>query len=35
MFLWARLVVEELQHCFSEQDLEEQATRLPKGLKEA
>jgi hypothetical protein len=35
MFLWVRLVVEELRHCYSDLDLEETVTSLPRGLKEA
>lgn len=35
MFLWVRLVVEELRYCYSDADLESTATSLPKGLKEA
>jgi hypothetical protein len=35
MFLWVRLVVEELRNCFSDWDLEEKANSLPKGLDEA
>jgi hypothetical protein len=35
MFLWVRLVVDELKHCYSDAALEEAATNLPKGLKAA
>jgi hypothetical protein len=35
MFLWVRLVVDELKYCYSDAALEETATRLPKGLKVA
>jgi hypothetical protein len=35
MFLWVRLVVEELKYCYSDAALEETATSLPKGLKAA
>jgi len=35
MFLWVRLVVEELKNCFSDWELESQANSLPKGLDEA
>jgi hypothetical protein len=35
MFLWVRLVVEELQYCYSDANLEETATALPRGLDEA
>jgi hypothetical protein len=35
MFLWVRLVVEELRNCFSDLDLEEKANSLPKGLDKA
>jgi hypothetical protein len=32
MFLWARLVIDELKQCYSEADLEEVATTIPTGL---
>jgi hypothetical protein len=35
MFLWVRLVAEELQYCYSDADLEKRAVSLPRGLKEA
>ena len=35
MFLWVRLVIEELRNCYSDGDLEEKANSLPKGLDEA
>jgi hypothetical protein len=35
MFLWVRLVVEELRYCYSDADLEERAVSLPRGLEEA
>ena len=35
MFLWVRLVVDELKYCYSDAALEETATSLPKGLKAA
>jgi hypothetical protein len=35
MFLWVRLVIEELGYCYSDAALEERALSLPKGLKEA
>ncbi|PMD47183.1 hypothetical protein L207DRAFT_448755, partial [Hyaloscypha variabilis F] len=35
MFLWVRLVVDELKYCYSDAALEETASRLPKGLKAA
>ncbi|KAF8865135.1 hypothetical protein BDZ45DRAFT_474377 [Acephala macrosclerotiorum] len=35
MFLWVRLVVDELRNCFSDWDLEEKANCLPRGLNEA
>ncbi|TVY65596.1 Vegetative incompatibility protein HET-E-1 [Lachnellula suecica] len=35
MFLWVRLVVEELRYCYSDADLENAATSLPKGLQKA
>ncbi|KAF8859961.1 PLU-1-domain-containing protein [Acephala macrosclerotiorum] len=35
MFLWVRLVVEELRNCFSDWDLEDRANSLPRGLKAA
>jgi hypothetical protein len=35
MFLWVRLVVDELKYCYSDGALEETARSLPKGLKAA
>jgi len=35
MFLWVRLVLNELKYCYSDAALEETATSLPKGLKAA
>lgn len=35
MFLWVRLVVEELRQCYNDTDLEEKAMSLPKGLEQA
>lgn len=35
MFLWVRLVMDELKYCYSDAALEETATSLPKGLKAA
>ncbi|KAH7355162.1 hypothetical protein BKA65DRAFT_581895 [Rhexocercosporidium sp. MPI-PUGE-AT-0058] len=35
MFLWVRLVTQELEQCFCGRDLEECAKSLPHGLKEA
>ncbi|CZR69490.1 related to vegetatible incompatibility protein HET-E-1 [Phialocephala subalpina] len=35
MFLWVRLVVDELKHCYSDAAMETTATSLPKGLKAA
>jgi hypothetical protein len=35
MFLWVRLVVDELRQCYSDADLEERSTSLPKGLEQA
>ncbi|KAM3064939.1 hypothetical protein ACMFMF_011556 [Clarireedia jacksonii] len=35
MFLWVRLVVDELKYCYSDAALEETTTSLPKGLKAA
>lgn len=35
MFLWARLVIDELKYCYSDAALEETAISLPKGLKAA
>jgi len=35
MFLWVRLMVDELRQCYSDADLEERATGLPKGLEKA
>ena len=35
MFLWVRLIVEELQYCYSDVALEERVLSLPKGLHEA
>ena len=35
MFLWVRLVVDELKYCYSDVTLEETARSLPKGLKAA
>lgn len=35
MFLWVRLVIEELRNCFSDWDLEDRANSLPRGLKAA
>jgi len=35
MFLWVRLVIEELRQCYNDADLEERALGLPKGLEKA
>ena len=35
MFLWVHLVVEELRYCYSDAELDERATKLPRGLEEA
>ncbi|CZR68409.1 uncharacterized protein PAC_18308 [Phialocephala subalpina] len=35
MFLWVRLVLGELRHCYSDAAMEETAKTLPKGLKAA
>jgi len=35
MFLWVRLVVHELKHCYCDAEMENTATNLPKGLKAA
>lgn len=35
MFLWVKLIMKELEQCYSKRDLEECAQSLPHGLKEA
>jgi hypothetical protein len=35
MFLWVRLVIDELRSCYSDWDLEATANSLPRGLKAA
>lgn len=35
MFLWVKLIMKELEQCYSRRDLEECARSLPHGLKEA
>ncbi|RFU24008.1 hypothetical protein B7463_g12335, partial [Scytalidium lignicola] len=35
MFLWVKLVIDELKYCYSDAALEQAATSLPKGLKAA
>lgn len=35
MFLWVKLIIDELQACYSDAQLEETAENLPKGLKAA
>jgi hypothetical protein len=35
MFLWVRLVIDELGYCYNEADLEPRAISLPRGLHEA
>jgi hypothetical protein len=35
MFLWVRLVAEELRQCYNDADLLEGAKSLPKGLEKA
>jgi hypothetical protein len=35
MFLWVKLIMKELEQCYSRRDLKECARSLPNGLKEA
>jgi len=35
MFLWVRLVIDELGYCYNEGELEQRALHLPEGLKKA